>query len=259
MVEDLINFIKNRQLEPYCRRVVQNYIDNPNNCFKNFLILYASLHGKYDHKLSVAVAARISTYKMSADKSKEIVDMHLLLYFNCTEEYPLETDKLKVSKKDCIELQKHSLIYLIQVTSLRTCKQYAYSFLTKKQSNNSVSCKTVNTKYQNDTIWELWNEMINLARLIGPNILLYCNSQLKIFQSNYDKTSCRKKFGIVLSVIDAIYSRKKIQADLETDTSFNISHAHVECMMKINLLYREMNHLTVPTMKEYLYDIAMFK
>ena len=259
MVEDLISFIKNRQLEPYCRRIVQSHIDNPNTCFKNFLVLYASLHGKYDHKLTVAIASRISTYPMSADKSKEIVDMHLLLYFNCTEEYVVESDKLKVSKKDCVELQKHSLIYLIQVTSLRTCKQYAYSFLAKKTTNASVACKTVNAKYQNDAIWEIWNEIINVARTIGPNTLLYCNSQLKIFQCNYDKTSCRKKFGIVLSVVDVIYARKKKQADLHDETPFNISHAHVECMMKINLLYREVNHLTVPTMREYLYDIAMFK
>ena len=259
MVEDLINFIKNRQLEPYCRRVVQTHIDNPNNCFKNYLVLYASLHGKYDHKLSVAVAARISTYQMSSNKSKEIVDMHLLLYFNCNEEYVMETEKLKVSKKECIELQKHSLIYLIQVASLRSCKKYAYSFLSQKHSSNSVSSKTVNTKYQYDAVWELWNEVINLARIIGQNTLLYCNSQLKIFQCNYDKTSCRRKFGIVLSAIDAIYTRKKCHADLDNETTFNISHAHVECMMKINLLYRELNHLTVPTMKEYLYDIAMFK
>lgn len=259
MVENLINFMKNRQLEPFCRNVVQSYIDSPNNCFKNFLILYASLHGKYDYKLSVAVAARISTYQMSSDKSKEIVDMHLLLYFNCSEEYIMETDKLKVSKKECIELQKHSLIYLIQVASLRTCKQYAYSFLTKKHSINSVSSRTVKSKYQNDAIWELWNEIINIARTIGSNTLIYCNSQFKIFQCNYDKTSCRKKFAIVLSVIDVIYTRKKLHADLENETPFNISHAHIECMMKINLLYREVDHLTVPTMKEYLYDIAMFK
>ena len=259
MVDDLINLIKNRQLELYCRRVVQSFIDNRNNCFKNFILLYGSLHNKYDHKLSVAVATRISTYDMSLDKSKDIVDMHLLLYFNCDGEYTIETDKLKVSKKDCIELQKHSLIYLIQVTSLRTCKQYAYSFLTKKHSNPTVSCKNVGTKYQNDAIWELWNEIINVSRTIGPNTLRYSNSQLKIFQCNYDKTSCRKKFGIVLSVIDAVYTQKKNHSDLGDATLFNITPAHVECMLKVNLLYREMNYLSVPTMKQYLYDIAMFK
>jgi len=258
MIDELIDLITNQKLERYCKKIVESHIESPKHCFKNFILLYARLNNKGDHRLSRAVAARAMCYETSPDQSKDIVDMHLLLYFNCREEYAVEENKLKVPKKQIVELQKHSLMYLIQVTSQNNCKQFAYSFVSKK-STGRVSCIGVKSKYANDVIWELWNEILNVARTIGSNMTSYCASQLKLFKCDYDKASCKRKFGIILIVIDALYEKKKTGKDMISETPFSISKAHVECMIKINLLYRELKYIQVPTMKEYLYDIAMYK
>ena len=146
-------------------------------------------------------------------------------------------------------------MYLIKVTSLRKCKQYAYSFYANKKTSR-VTCKRVQAKHSNDPIWELWNQMINAARTIGPNVTMFCATQLKIFQHTYDKSHSKKCFGIISSVIDALYVSKREGRDICTKTHYEITKSHFECMLKINFLFIEFG-LRVPGMKEYLYDIAL--
>lgn len=258
MIDDLILLISNKNLERYCRKVVENYIENSSASFKNLIQLYSRLETHSDHVLVQIVANRISSFDSCLEPSKEIVDLYLMLFFNCKNEFLIDANKMKLPAKQKSELQNHNLMYLIQVASLRCCRQYAFLFFSRPASS-SVSCNKVKLKYRNDAIWELWNEIVNTARSIGHFATVFCTSQLQIFQTNYDKSAAKKRSGIVLGCIDVLYACKKNHRDLNSETNFTISDAHVECMLKINLLYRELDHLNAPSLKEYLYDIAMYR
>lgn len=258
MIDDLILLVLDKKLERFCRKIVENYLDSPTTCLKDLTNLYARLENRSDHVLARILADRMSTFDSSVEPSKEIVDLYLTVFFNCRAEAEYDPKKLKLTAKQKTELQNHKLIYLIRVASLKSCRQYAYMFLSKP-GNSSVSCNKVKQKYRNDAVWELWNEIINTSRTIGHNATVYCTSQLQIFQTNYDKAAAKKRAGIIMSCVDMLYACKKNHRDLSAETPFEIRDAHVECMLKINLLYRELNHLQVPTMKEYLYDLAMYR
>lgn len=256
MVDELIDLIKKRKVASLCKRVVQLYTENPKQVLKLFIVLYAKLDTGYNHHLSRTIATRVYGFRNSAFQSKEIVDMYLLLYFNCKREYIVDEDVMKISKNERQELQKHGLMYLIKVASLRKCKQYAYSFYSNKVSSRVTNNK-VQAKYSNEPIWDLWNQMINAARTIGPGVTVFCSTQLKIFQHTYDKSQAKKCFGILSSVIDALYVSKRGGRDICMKTHYEITNSHFECMLKINFLFIETGSLKVPSMKEYLYDIAL--
>ena len=100
MVDELIDLIKKRKVASLCKRVVQLYTENPKQILKHFIVLYAKLDNGCNHHLSRTIATRVSRFHKSDFQSKEIVDMFLLLYFNCKREYIVDEDIMKLCKKD---------------------------------------------------------------------------------------------------------------------------------------------------------------